>query len=164
MLNIDKGYVARCEDFEFVPGIIDVLRSAQDQGYRLIVVTNQSGIARGFFSQEDYAAFEEHMVRRFADHGITFTGIYYCPHHRDGVVREFASDCTCRKPEPGLIIRAAQDHDVDLSRSILIGDKPSDVEAGRAAGVRRLFLVPSNGDEVNSFKEVIAELASSSGE
>lgn len=140
VINIDHGYVGSVEQFEIVPGIVDVLKAAQERGYLLIVITNQSGIARGYFTAEDYLAVERHMKERFSEQGVSFTAVYHCPHHPDGTVPQLAVDCSCRKPMPGLILKAASEHHVDLAHSILVGDKPSDVAAGLAAGVGKTIL------------------------
>lgn len=134
VLNVDHGYVSRAADFEPVDGVFTALRSAAARGYALIVVTNQSGICRGYFTQGDYDALEAHMRKLFAAQGIELTAIYHCPHHPD-------AGCDCRKPRPGMILRAAREHGIDLARSVMIGDKPSDAEAARAAGVGRIELV-----------------------
>lgn len=134
VINVDHGYVSRIADFEPVEGLFDALRTAVADGYALIVVTNQSGIGRGYFTQADYDALEDHMRRLFAAEGVALTAVYHCPHRpEDG--------CSCRKPAPGMILRAAREHDVDLARSIMIGDKPSDAEAARMAGIGRIELV-----------------------
>lgn len=134
VLNVDHGYVVQPADFQVIEGVFDALRKAASRGYKLIVVTNQSGIGRGYFTQAEYDALEAHMRRLFAAEGIVFTGIYHCPHHPD-------ADCACRKPQPGMLLRSAHDHDVDLAGSIMIGDKPSDAQAAHAAGVGRIEMV-----------------------
>lgn len=137
VLNVDHGYIFRIADFEPVDGVFDALRLAAARGYALIIVTNQSGIGRGYFSQGDYDALEDHIRQLFAAEGITLTGIYHCPHRPH-------EDCDCRKPRPGMILRAAREHGIDLARSMMIGDKPSDAEAARCAGVGRIVLVTAD--------------------
>lgn len=134
VLNVDHGYVSRKADFKLIDGVFEALHLAVARGYVLIVVTNQSGIGRGYFTQADYDALEAYIHQLFASEGIPLTAIYHCPHHPD-------AKCDCRKPRPGMILRAAQDHGIDLPRSVMIGDKPSDAEAARAAGVGRIELV-----------------------
>lgn len=143
VINVDHGYVYLSEDFEVVPGIVPLLRTARSLGFLLIVVTNQSGLARGMFGKDDYCAIERHMRDVLEAQGATLAGVYHCPHHPDGTVPELAVACNCRKPNPGMILRAAADHDIDLSRSIMVGDKESDTEAARAAGIATTFLVQS---------------------
>lgn len=134
VINVDHGYVARAQDFEPVEGVFDALRAAAAKGYLLVVVTNQSGIGRGYFSQEDYDRLEGHMRQLFASEGIDLAGIYHCPH-------DPAAACQCRKPEPGMLLRAAREHEIDLAQSVMVGDKLTDVAAGQAAGVGRAELV-----------------------
>lgn len=134
VLNVDHGYVSKIDDFQPVEGVFDALRHAAARGYALIVVTNQSGIGRGYFSQHAYDMLEAHIRRLFASEGIALTAIYHCPHAPD-------ANCDCRKPQPGMILRAAREHDIDLARSVMIGDKETDAQAGRAAGIPRIELV-----------------------
>ena len=141
VINVDHGYISGPDQFDVMEGVFDALRRAQKLGYLLVVVTNQSGIARGYFTEDDYRRVEDHMRAAFLAEGITFAAIYHCPHHPDGVVPALAVRCNCRKPEPGMILRAARDHDIDLAASIMVGDKDSDIAAARAAGVGRTCLV-----------------------
>lgn len=141
VLNVDHHYVGRPSEFEVIDGAFDALRHAKSLGYALVVVTNQSGIARGYFSPGDYRILEQHMRAVFASEGVHFTGIYHCPHHPEGIVPEFSIACDCRKPKPGMILQAAREHGIDLGASIMVGDKESDAYAARAAGVRRICLI-----------------------
>lgn len=156
VLNEDRGYVHRWEDFSFLPGAIDALRRLQQQGYLLVVITNQSAVARGLCSEADVLALHERMRAFLREQGIELTGIYYCPHHPQGSVSDYAIACSCRKPEPGMILRAAQEHGIDLSRSLVVGDKLSDLEAGRAAGIPSLYLVvpPGQDEDLSSLPGV----------
>jgi len=127
-LILDVGYPRDPAQVEPIPGAAEALRYLQDS-FSLVVISNQSGIGRGMISEREAAAVHARFVERFADHGVHFSGCYYCPHvPGDG--------CTCRKPAPGLLRDAAQELVLDLPGSIMIGDKASDVEAGRAAGCR----------------------------
>jgi D-glycero-D-manno-heptose 1,7-bisphosphate phosphatase len=141
VLNVDHGYISRPEQFEVIDGVFDALRHAQALGYVLVVVTNQSGIARGYFTAAHYRALEDHMRTVFSAEGITFAGIYHCPHHPEGSVAALAVACDCRKPGPGMILQAAREHDIDLDASIMVGDKQSDIAAARAAGIGRAYLL-----------------------
>ena len=147
VINRDQAYVHRWEDFEFMPGAIEAMRRLQQAGYALVVVTNQSGLARGYYSEEQYQALSVAMRQALAGQGITLAGIYHCPHHPAGVVAPLAVACDCRKPAPGLLLRAAQELQLSLADSLLIGDKASDIEAARAAGVGRAYLVDSDNPE-----------------
>jgi histidinol-phosphate phosphatase family protein len=121
-----------------LPGAVEALRRLQEAGYLLIIVTNQSGVARGRFSEEALRGFHEHFLRRLERSGVRFAGIYYCPHYAEGKVVEYSFTCDCRKPEPGLLLRAARELGVDLKKSWMVGDRPADIGAGRAAGCRTI--------------------------
>ena len=147
VINLDRAYVSRWEDFEFVPGAIDAMRRLKQAGYALVVVTNQSGIARGYYSEAQYQALTAAMQQALLDAGAAVDAVYHCPHHPKGQLAELAIDCDCRKPAPGMILRAAKDLNLSLADSILVGDKPSDIEAARAAGVGRAYIVQSDNAE-----------------
>lgn len=147
VINLDRAYVSRWEDFTFVPGAIDAMRRLKKAGYALVVVTNQSGIARGYYSEAQYQALTAAMKQALADAGAAVDAVYHCPHHPKGQLAELAIDCDCRKPAPGMILRAAKDLNLSLADSILVGDKPSDIEAARAAGVGRAYIVQSDNAE-----------------
>lgn len=136
VVNIEKNYVHRIEDFEFMEGIFDLCSRFRRQGYLVVVVTNQAGIARGFYTEAQYQALSRWMKEQFAQRGVELAGVYHCPHHPS-----ITGDCHCRKPHPGMLLQAAADLDLDLAGSVLLGDKQSDLEAGRSAGLRRLGLV-----------------------
>ena len=142
VINVDHGYVSTWEQFEFLPGASEALRELQDAGYLLIIVSNQSGIGRGYYSERDLhtlnQAIAEHLDSTL---GVTLSGFYHCPHHPTEAEGEFRQQCECRKPAPGMIQQAVSDHGIDLNTSLLVGDKDSDIEAGRAAGVAKLFKV-----------------------
>ncbi len=129
-LIFDVGYPRDPTQVEPIPGAAEALRALQES-FALVVISNQSGIGRGMISEQEAAAVHARFVERFSEHGVRFAGCYYCPHvPGDG--------CPCRKPAPGLLVDAARELDLDLASSVVIGDKPSDVEAGRAAGCRYL--------------------------
>ena len=146
VVNIDHGYVHRWEDFEFVPGVVDGMRRLQAAGYALVIVTNQSGIARGFYDEAALARLHDALRADLAARGVTLTSIEYCPHlpppHAE--IARYALACDCRKPAPGMILRAARTHDLDLERSLMFGARASDVEAGRRAGVGRCVLLAAD--------------------
>jgi D-glycero-D-manno-heptose 1,7-bisphosphate phosphatase len=137
--NVDPDQIQLCE------GAIAGLKLLQAADYQLIVITNQSGIARGYFPEAALNAVQHRLQELLAAHGIELDGFYYCPHHPDGVVTSYAIDCSCRKPQPGLLYQAAQEQAIDLTRSWLIGDILNDVEAGRAANCRTVLI--DNGNE-----------------
>jgi D-glycero-D-manno-heptose 1,7-bisphosphate phosphatase len=141
VINIDHGYVHRRENFEFVPGIFDLVRSANAAELVVVVVTNQSGIARGFYSEAVFRDLTDWMLSRFRDVGARVDAVYHCPHHPEGVVSALRVVCACRKPRPGMFLQAVDDLGIDQQRSTVIGDKLSDLQAGESAGVRRLVLL-----------------------
>lgn len=141
-INVDKGYVHHIEDWEWIPGAIESIAALNHAGYLVIVVTNQAGIARGYYTDKEVAALHEWMNRELVKHGARIDGFYYCPHHP-----EFSDECKCRKPLPGLLLQAKRDLDVDFANSWLIGDKHSDVQAGLAAGVKPILVMTGYGTE-----------------
>jgi D-glycero-D-manno-heptose 1,7-bisphosphate phosphatase len=141
VVNVDRGYVHRARDFEFMPAALTACRQLACAGFALVVVTNQAGIARGRYGIEDFRQLSEWMAARFAEAGAPLSGIYFCPHHPRGSIPELSERCSCRKPEPGMILTAAEDLRLDLARSALVGDKWSDIVAGRRAGVGSCLLL-----------------------
>jgi D,D-heptose 1,7-bisphosphate phosphatase len=121
------------------------LQLFQQMGYALFVISNQAGVAKGFFTEASLAPVQRRLGELLAQYGVTLSGFYYCPHSPDGVVNRYAVSCTCRKPLPGMLQRAAREHGIDLSRSWMIGDILHDVEAGRRAGCNTVLL--DNGNE-----------------
>ena len=141
VLNEERTFVHRPEDFVFIPGAVEALRTLQAAGYLLVVVTNQSGIARGLYSEADYTTLTGYMRARLAEAGVSLDAVEYCPHLPEAVVERYRIDCDCRKPKPGMLRRASQTLDILPAASFLVGDRLSDIEAGRAAGMGRCFLV-----------------------
>lgn len=143
VVNIDRHYLHEVEQFEFIPGVPQALQRLQQAGWRLVVVTNQSGIARGYFTEDDYHHLTRHMTERLAEAGVRLDAVLHCPHLPDAPVATYRIACACRKPAPGLLVRAARQLGLDLARSVMVGDKGSDLRAGRSAGVARCLLVRS---------------------
>lgn len=141
VINVDHGYVHRPEDTEWVPGIFGLCAEAKRAGYLLVVVTNQAGIARGYYSAEEFLAYTRWVHGQFAARGVPLTATYYCPHHPDAGIGVLRADCSCRKPSPGMLTAAQHEFKLDLMPSLLIGDKSSDIEAGHAAGMRECLLL-----------------------
>lgn len=135
VINVDSGYVGRWEDFEYLPDVIQGLTLLQSAGYKLVVVTNQSGIARGYYSEDEFLMLTETMKADLENRGVILTAVYYCPFLEDAYLEPYRVASDLRKPEPGMLLKAAQDHDIDLSRSIMVGDKVSDMVAAQRAGV-----------------------------
>ena len=156
VINEERNYVHRIEDFVLLPGVAQGLALLRDAGFRLIVVTNQAGIARGYYDQSAMDRLHAHLREQLALQGVALDAIYFCPHHPSGSVKELAFECDCRKPAPGMLLQAAKDFDLDLSASVLIGDKLSDVQAGKRAGVGRSVIVES-GHEVENVARLQAD-------
>lgn len=125
-INIDRNYLYKTEDFEFLPGAAEALRLLQSSGFLLIIITNQSGIARGYFTESDYLRLTDWMLGKFKDYGINISGVYYCPHLPDAEIIEYRKVCNCRKPATGLFEQAVRDFDIDLSMSYAVGDRQRD--------------------------------------
>ncbi len=135
VINIEKDYLYKVSDFEFIDGIFDLCMHYQSLGYLIVVVTNQSGIARGYYSQNDFDILTAWMVQEFAKKDILITKVYFCPHHPD-----ITGDCNCRKPKSGMLLQADKELNIDMKNSILVGDKERDIEAGLNAGLKETYL------------------------
>ncbi|VBB09302.1 histidinol-phosphate phosphatase [Lucifera butyrica] len=144
VLNQDIGYLYRPEDFVWTDGAREAIRLCNERGYYVFVVTNQSGVARGYYEERDVIALHNWMQGELAADGAHIDAFYHCPHHPEGKVPQYKAACTCRKPAPGLILQAARDWPVDLAHSFIIGDNPGDVEAGRAAGIKGYLFAGKN--------------------
>jgi D-glycero-D-manno-heptose 1,7-bisphosphate phosphatase len=140
VLNVDHGFVGTTERWEWVPGAPEAVKRCNDLGYLVIVFTNQSGIARGYFSQDRFWRLMDWANEQLRDQGAHLDAVYACPHHPTDGLGEYRRDCDCRKPGPGLIDRALAEWDVDIARSVVVGDSGRDLEAGAARGIAgRLF-------------------------
>lgn len=142
IINEDGHYVHRPEDFHFVDGIFDFCRAAKEKNYLLIVFTNQSGIARGYYSEDDFLHLTKWMCDRLEEQGAPIDHVYYCPYHPEKGIGKYKKESYDRKPNPGMIFRARDEYDIDLHASVVLGDKDSDMDAGRNAGVGTLLLMP----------------------
>ncbi|WP_413114009.1 D-glycero-beta-D-manno-heptose 1,7-bisphosphate 7-phosphatase [Thaumasiovibrio sp. DFM-14] len=141
VINVDHGYVHTTDDFEYIDGVFEACQQLKAMGYLLVLVTNQSGIARGMFSEDDFLTLTEWMDWNFVDNGVEFDGIYYCPHHPDKGVGDYKQDCECRKPKPGMLLSARDYLKIDMANSVMIGDKAEDMMAAKAAEVKTRVLV-----------------------
>ncbi len=148
VINVDYGYVAVREQFEFIEGVFTVCRLLHNLGYELIVITNQSGIARGYYSEQDFLDLSEWMCEQFTRQGVPLLDVFYCPHHPQAAIPNYCRNCRCRKPSPGMIEQACRKYPIDLKMSMMIGDKISDMQAAKSAGVGRFYLLS---------KEVVAQ-------
>ncbi|HEY9620466.1 MAG TPA: HAD family hydrolase [Crinalium sp.] len=137
--NVNPDKIQLCQ------GAVEGLRSLHQAGYKLFIITNQSGIARGYFLESALSTVESRLRELLLEIGVPLAGFYYCPHHPDGVVAPYATECECRKPQPGLLLQAAREHEIALTQSWFIGDILHDIEAGRNAGCRTILI--NNGNE-----------------
>jgi D-glycero-D-manno-heptose 1,7-bisphosphate phosphatase len=141
VINHELGFLSRPDEVVWVDGIFELCRAARAAGYRLVVVTNQSGIARGLYTEADFQALMDWMRAEFAARGVPLDAVYHCPYHPEHGLGDYKREHEDRKPSPGMLLRAARDLDLDLAESVLIGDRCSDVAAAQAAGLRRVFLL-----------------------
>lgn len=141
----DVPFNVAVDRIRFAPMAFESLRELQQLGYLLIIITNQSGIALGKFEEAAIKQVEYFFEKSFRMHGILLSGFYYCPHHPNGIVREYSFECDCRKPKPGLLLKASEALDIDLERSWMVGDILNDIEAGNLAGCKTILI--NNGNE-----------------
>ena len=167
-INVDKHYLHKVEDFEFIPGVVQAIKTLKNAGYSVIVVTNQSGIARDYFSLDDVARLHAHIQKELATAGTGIDAFYICPHHPEKGLGKFRKECDCRKGQPGLLFQASADLGIDLQRSFMVGDKLADIEAGENAGCQPILVLTGYGQEsrlrIDESRAIICEdLASAVG-
>lgn len=138
VINIEINYLHRIEDFEFIDGIFNLCMYYQNLGYIIVVVTNQSGIAREYYTEHEFGVLTSWMRKEFEKYAVEIKKVYFCPHHPN-----ISGECSCRKPKPGMLLDAAKEFDIDLSNSILVGDKETDIEAALNAGVTETYFFDS---------------------
>lgn len=141
VINIDKNYVYKIEDVDFIDGIFEFCEYFQKKGFLLFIITNQAGIARGYYSVEEFKKLSGWMISVFRERGVTISKVYFCPHHPD-----ITGPCDCRKPNPGMILSAAREFDLDLLQSVLVGNHESDLQAGENAGIIRNYIFSDSSD------------------
>jgi D-glycero-D-manno-heptose 1,7-bisphosphate phosphatase len=139
-VNVDVGYPSRWDQITIYPFAFEAVRKLRDAGFLIVVVTNQSGIGRGFLTEENLAVIHRRMAAEFARRGIPIDAFYHCPHFEGSAIPAYAVACSCRKPEPGMGLRAASDLDIDPSRSYMVGDKVEDVEFGTNIGATPILV------------------------
>lgn len=161
VINIEKGYVYRKEDFEFVEGIFDLVKQANQRNYLVIIVTNQSGIGRGYYDEEDFNILTKWMIKEFIKNKCRIDAVYFCPHHPLFGIGKYRVDSEFRKPKPGMFLQAEKELRIDMSESIVIGDQKSDMQAGEAAKVTSLLYLKgecANCININSLRDAIGHL------
>lgn len=144
VINIDKHYVYKKEDFHFIEGIMETLHYFQDKGYLLIIITNQSGIGRGYYTEDEFHTLTEWMIEQCISYDVYITKVYFSPYHPEHGIGKYKKDSFCRKPSPGMILAAQEEFEIDLSQSILVGDSESDIEAGMNAGIKTTIFLSSS--------------------
>ena len=145
VINIDHAYVHTPEEFCFIPGVFEACRKLQSMGYLLIIVTNQSGIGRGYYTEEDFQTLCDWMRKEFSREGVKISDIFFCPHHPEKALEPYRCDCNCRKPKPGMLLTAQKKWDIDMKASLMVGDKTADMQAALAAEVTTRILVGKDG-------------------
>lgn len=143
VINVEKNYLYKIEDFEFVDGVIPALKSLKSQGFSFVVITNQAGIGRGYYTEEQYHTLTRYYLDILQREGIEVLKVYFCPHHPLKGIGKYLMDCSCRKPNPGMLLEAQVAFNINMSESIMFGDKVSDILAAKAANVGRSILLRS---------------------
>lgn len=157
-INIEKDYLYKWEDFEFEKNAIEGLKKLSELGFELIVVTNQSGIARGYYSEEDLKKLNKKMCEKLKEFGIEILDCFYCPHHPEKGIGGYKKECDCRKPNPGMLLKGKELYEIDMESSYMIGDKESDILAGKKAGVTAILVRTGYGKRIeNDIDAVIVE-------
>ena len=153
-LNVDVGYLDAVERLELIPGAVEAVRMFNRLNKKVIVVSNQSGVARGYFDEDRVREIHAALAQKFARAGAAIDAFYYCPHHPTFGKPPYLQDCDCRKPRPGMFVKAAREHNIDLTRSFMIGDKYSDVEAGKRLQMTSILVLTGSGKKhVQRYKD-----------
>jgi D-glycero-D-manno-heptose 1,7-bisphosphate phosphatase len=154
VINKEVNYLYKVEDFEYTENCIDGLKKIKALGYEIIIVTNQAGIARGYYTEVDYQKLTDWYVADLKQHGIDILDVFYCPHHPDGKIERYTKSCECRKPNSGMFDKAMTKYDIDIEKSMMVGDKTTDLIAAKKVGIQQLYLVET-GHQImeNSYNE-----------
>ena len=152
-------YVYDCSQVKFIPRASEAIKLLNDNGFKVIIITNQPGVAKGYFTEETVKEINEHIQKSLVKEGAHIDKFYYCPHHAEGTIAEYAKECDCRKPKPGMIEKAVRELGIDLKGSFVIGDRAIDVEAGERAGCRTILLAdedpPNSGKGANTISDYV---------
>lgn len=147
---VHEHYLSSPHQLKLLPNAAEGIRLFREHGYLIIVVTNQSGVARGFFDEERLLHIHKRLMDMLEEEGVVIDGIYYCPHHAEGVIEQYKVTCDCRKPDPGMLFDAAHRHNIDLTQSLMIGDSETDMLAGKSAGCRCILIRNDRIDEIRT--------------
>ena len=152
VINYDYGHVGTLERFKFRPYIFELVQKANDLNYLVIVITNQSGIGRGFYSEKDFHKLNIWMIKKFEINNCIINDVFYCPYHPHKGIGKYRKESFDRKPSPGMINKALEKYSININSSILVGDKPSDIEAGKLAGIKNLYLINDSSSCTGAIK------------
>lgn len=155
VINVNHGYVYQSRNFDFIDGIFDLVKRANAANMKVIVVTNQSGIARGMYTQQEFEDLTLWMKQRFAEQNAKIDAVFHCPHHPEAKVDAYRVVCDCRKPHAGMLLQASQELNIDLESSIMVGDKSIDMQAACAAGLAKAYWFLPEGEEQNEARAVV---------
>ena len=137
----DVGYLDECSKIKFLPKVSEAIKLLNKNGFKVIITTNQAGVARGYFTEQTVEEINRYIQESLVKQGAIIDKTYYCPHHIEGIIKQYSKECHCRKPNPGMMEKAAREFDIDLKGSFVIGDKITDIEAGYRGGCRTVLLV-----------------------
>lgn len=160
VINEEKGYVHQKKDFHFLPGSIEGLKLLTDAKYKLVIITNQAGIARGYYKEEAMHDLHSYMLDSLKTNGVRIDGVYFCPHHPEGAIDYLSKRCDCRKPAPGMLLKACRELGINPALSAMVGDKASDIEAAKGAHVQMTILVES-GHHLSAASKAEADFVTS---
>lgn len=149
-INVEKNYLYKISDFEFIPGAVEAIKLLKDRMYKVIIVSNQAGIARGYYTERDVDRLHEWMVSELKKKGVVIDDIYYCPHHEEYGLDEYKVDCSCRKPKTGMFTQGMQRFNINPAESYTIGDRESDLIAGKSAGTKTILVKTGYGQTVGN--------------
>lgn len=155
VINRDSGYVYKVEDFEFMPNVLEDLIHLHALGFQIIIITNQSGIARGYYTARDYKKFTKHYLSILKKNGIKDVKVLYCPHHPDGKIKRYSKHCKCRKPEIGLFEKAIKKYDVDISQSFVVGDRERDLTVSKKYKSIKPFIINSESNNYPTINRLL---------
>lgn len=159
-INLDAGFTYDCKDLEFLDGVQGFMKRLIFEHYKIIIVTNQSGVAKGFFTLEESYKFTRHLIKKLEDNGIIIEDFFTCPHHVNGIVKKYSRECQCRKPQPGMLLRGLEKFRADPSECLVVGNKITDLQAGYAAGLNKGLLIglDESPEFIKAYSKTMKEL------